>query len=115
MRSILVVSEIIASIVLHVSAGLIIRALLTEIGDGGDTSLATAAAALEDEPRVMVHAVVEAADQSAAALSLPDRLRALRDAVVDLSDRVSRRYFALVPNVRTVGIEAPERSMRGAA
>ena len=57
----------------------------------------------------------EAADQSVAALFLPARLRSLRDAVADLSDRVSRRYFALLPTVRTVGIEAPARSMRGAA
>ena len=57
----------------------------------------------------------EAADQSVAALFLPARLRSLRDAVADLSDRVSRRYFALLPTARTVGIEAPARSMRGAA
>ena len=91
------------------------RALLSEIGGGGDTSLAAAAAALQDEPQAMVRAVAEAADQSVAALFLPARLRSLRDAVADLSDRVSRRYFALLPTVRTVGIEAPARSMRGAA
>jgi hypothetical protein len=50
-----------------------------------------------------------------AALFLPARLRSLRDAVADLSDRVSRRYFALLPTARTVGIEAPARSLRGAA
>ena len=54
----------------------------------------------------MVRTVVEAADQSVAALFLPARLRSLRDAVADLSDRVSRRYFALLPTARTVGIEA---------
>ncbi len=91
------------------------RALLSEIAGGGDTSLAAAAAALQDEPQAMVRAVVEAADQSVAALFLPARLRSLRDAVADLSDRVSRRYFALLPTVRTVGIEVPARSMRGAA
>jgi uncharacterized circularly permuted ATP-grasp superfamily protein/uncharacterized alpha-E superfamily protein len=91
------------------------RALLSEIGSGGDTSLAAAAAALQDEPQAMVRAVVEAADQSVAALILPERLRSLRDAVADLSDRVSRHYFALLPTVRTIGIEAPARPMRGAA
>jgi uncharacterized alpha-E superfamily protein len=91
------------------------RALLGEIAGGGDTSLATAAAALQDEPQAMVRTVAEAADQSVAALLLPARLRALRDAVAELSDRVSRRYFALLPSVRTVGIEAPARPMRGAA
>jgi len=39
----------------------------------------------------------------------------LRDAVADLSDRVSRRYFALLPTARTVGVETLPRSMRGAA
>jgi uncharacterized alpha-E superfamily protein len=91
------------------------RALLSEIGGGTDTSLAAAVTALEDEPQAMVRAVAEAADQSVAALFLPARLRALRDAVADLSDRVSRRYFALLPTARTVGIEAPARSLRGAA
>ena len=63
----------------------------------------------------MVRTVSEAADQSVAALLLPARLRALRDAVAELSDRVSRRYFTLLPTARTVGIEAPVRPMRGAA
>ena len=91
------------------------RALLSEIADGGDTSLAAAAAALQDEPQAMVRMVSEASDQSVAALFLPARLRALRDAVAELSDRVSRRYFALLPTARTVGIEALPRPMRGAA
>jgi uncharacterized alpha-E superfamily protein len=91
------------------------RALLSEIASGGDTSLAAAAAALQDEPQAMVRMVSEAADQSVATLFLPARLRALRDAVAELSDRVSRRYFALLPTARTVGIEAPARPMRGAA
>jgi hypothetical protein len=63
----------------------------------------------------MVRTVAEAADQSVAALFLPARLCALRDAVAELSDRVSRRYFALLPTARTVGIEALPRSIRGAA
>jgi uncharacterized circularly permuted ATP-grasp superfamily protein/uncharacterized alpha-E superfamily protein len=91
------------------------RALLSEIGGGADSSLAATAAALLDEPQAMVRVVSEASDQAVAALFLPARLRSLRDAVADLSDNVSRRYFALLPTTRTVGIEAPPRSMRGAA
>jgi uncharacterized circularly permuted ATP-grasp superfamily protein/uncharacterized alpha-E superfamily protein len=91
------------------------RALLSEIADGGDNSLAVDAAALQDEPQSMVRMVSEASDQSVAALILPARLRALRDAVAELSDRVSRRYFALLPTARTVGVEASSRSVRGAA
>jgi uncharacterized circularly permuted ATP-grasp superfamily protein/uncharacterized alpha-E superfamily protein len=91
------------------------RALLSEIASGGDNALATAAAALQDEPQAMVRSISDAADQSVAALFLPARLRALRDAVAELSDRVSRRYFALLPTARTVGIDAPSRPLRGAA
>jgi uncharacterized circularly permuted ATP-grasp superfamily protein/uncharacterized alpha-E superfamily protein len=91
------------------------RALLAEIGGGSDNSLAAGAATLQDEPQAMVRMVSEAADQSLAAASLPVRLRALRDAVAELSDRVSRRYFALLPTARTVGIEPPVQPMRGAA
>jgi uncharacterized circularly permuted ATP-grasp superfamily protein/uncharacterized alpha-E superfamily protein len=91
------------------------RDRLSEIGGVADTSLAGAAAALQNEPGAMVRTVAEAADQSVAALFVAARLRSLRDAVADLSDRVSRRYFALLPTARTVGIEAPSRPMRGAA
>ena len=91
------------------------RALLSEIAGSTDNTLAVAAAALQDEPQSMIHMVSEAADQSVASLFLPARLRALRDAVAELSDRVSRRYFALLPTARTVGIEAPVPPMRGAA
>ena len=91
------------------------HALLNEIGSGVDATLAAAAAALQEEPQAMVRAVSEFGDQSVAALFLPARLRSLRDAVAELSDRVSRRYFTLLPTVRAVGIEALPRSMRGAA
>jgi uncharacterized circularly permuted ATP-grasp superfamily protein/uncharacterized alpha-E superfamily protein len=91
------------------------RALLGEIAGGADTTLVIAAAALQEEPQAMVRSISEAADQSVAALFLPARLRALRDGVAELSDRVSRRYFALLPTTRTVGIEALPRPTRGAA
>jgi uncharacterized circularly permuted ATP-grasp superfamily protein/uncharacterized alpha-E superfamily protein len=88
------------------------HALLSEIASGADTALAVAAAALQEEPQAMVGTVNDAADQSAAALLLPARLRSLHDAVADLSDRVSRHYFALLPAARMVGVEASPRSTR---
>ena len=91
------------------------RALLSEIGGDADALLAATAAALLDEPQAMVRAVLEASDQSVAALFLPARLRWLRDEVAGVSDRVSRHYFAHLPTARTVGIEAPLRTLRGAA
>ena len=86
------------------------RALLSEIGSGSDTSLAAAAAALQDA-QAMVRTVAEAADQSVAALFLPARLRALRDAVAELSDCVSRRYFALLPTTARWAVEGLPRSI----
>jgi uncharacterized circularly permuted ATP-grasp superfamily protein/uncharacterized alpha-E superfamily protein len=91
------------------------RALLSEIGSGADTSLANVATGLMEEAQAMVRVVSEASDQAVAALFLPARLRGLRDAVAELSDTVSRRYFALLPTARTVGIEASARPLRGAA
>ncbi len=81
------------------------RDLLAQMPGGSDTSLAAAAGLLLDETQTMVHSVTRAADQNEAAVQLSPRLTALRQAVADLSDQVSRRYFALLPAARSVGIE----------
>ena len=44
-----------------------------------------------------------------AAAYLPPRLRALEAAIGELSDRVSRRYFAMLPVARSVGMDEDER------
>jgi uncharacterized alpha-E superfamily protein len=90
------------------------RTVLIEIAGATDTSLAGAAAALLDEVQAMVREVSDAPDQERAALALPPRLRALRDGVAELSDRLSRRYFALLPTARTVGV-GEGTPIRGAA
>ncbi len=82
------------------------RDLLAQMPGGADTSLAAVADVLLDETQAMVHSVARAADQNEAAVRLSLRLTALRHAVADLSDQVSRRYFALLPPARSVGIEA---------
>jgi hypothetical protein len=63
----------------------------------------------------MVQRVTQAGEQAKAAVLLPDELRAMRDAVAELSDRLSRRYFAVLSTLRTVGLDAPARNLRGAA
>jgi hypothetical protein len=63
----------------------------------------------------MVQTVAAVADQARAATLLPPRLRALRDSVAELSDRLSRRYFALLPTARSVGVEAEAPVLLGAA
>jgi uncharacterized circularly permuted ATP-grasp superfamily protein/uncharacterized alpha-E superfamily protein len=80
-------------------------ALLQEVPGSTDSGLAAEAAALLREAVAMAEAVQADADQPRSASALPPRLRALRDAVAELSDQVSRRYFALLPAAHSVGIE----------
>jgi uncharacterized alpha-E superfamily protein len=89
--------------------------LLNEIAGTQDAALAGIATTLLAGAESMVRTVEAAQDQARAATLLPPRLRELRDAVADLSDRVSRRYFALLPTARSVGIEAAAPALLGAA
>ncbi len=91
------------------------RLLLTEIAGPTDQSLVATVNGLLDDVSGMVQTVTQAADQAKAALALPDELRTLRDAVAELSDRLSRRYFAVLPTLRSIGLDAPARTLRGAA
>lgn len=90
------------------------RDLLAEIAGGTDATFSAAAAVQLDETRTMVETVLRSTDQNEAAGLLPSRLRALKDAVSDLSDQVARRYFALLPAAHSVGLEV-QPSLRGAA
>ncbi len=87
------------------------RDLLREIVEDGD-QLPAQIDPLLSEARAIVRDVLAARDQMVAAARLPDRLRALEAAIGVLSDRVSRRYFTLLPVARSVGMDA---DIRGAA
>ena len=89
--------------------------LLQQIAGSQDAALAGLAASLRQEAEAMVQTVAAAADQARAATLLPPRLRALRNSVAELSDRLSRRYFALLPTARSVGVEAGAPALLGAA
>ena len=91
------------------------RRMLTNIAGASDTTLVGMAAGLLDQVQAMVRDVADAPDQERAALALPDRLRELRDDVAELSDRLSRRYFALLPTARAVGLGSDGQPVRGAA
>lgn len=91
------------------------RQTLTNISAASDTSLVAMIDSLLDDVQEMVRGVTTAADQAYAARALPDRLRRLRDGVAELSDRLSRRYFALLPTARAVGISGDGLPARGAA
>lgn len=79
---------------------------LDELGDqrAGEERLAGAAAGLLAEVESLVGEVLAAADQAVAASAVAARLAAVADAVAGLSDRITRRYFALLPEVQTLGL-----------
>ena len=89
--------------------------LLQRVAGSVDATLAGLAGSLRQELEAMVYSVESAPDQARAATLLPPRLRAFRDAVAELSDRLSRRYFALLPTARSVGVEADAPALLGAA
>ncbi len=89
-----------------------IRALLREIVEDGD-GLLNAIDPLPREAGAIIQAVLSARDQMVAAAALPPRLRALEAEIGALSDRVSRRYFALLPIARSLGMD--DDRQRGAA
>ncbi len=91
------------------------RQMLANISGASDTSLVAMVSGLLDEVQAIVRGVTDAADQARAARALPDQLRGLRDGVAELSDRLSRRYFALLPTARAVGIGGDGQPVRGAA
>jgi uncharacterized circularly permuted ATP-grasp superfamily protein/uncharacterized alpha-E superfamily protein len=83
--------------------------LLDELsGDvGGAERLAATAAGLLAEAEALVGGVLAAQDQAAAAAALPPRLQAIGAELAALSDRMTRRYFALLPAAQALWGEAP--------
>ena len=49
--------------------------------------------------------VLRAPDQMSATARLPERLRALEAAIGSVAERVSRRYFTLLPIARSLGVD----------
>jgi uncharacterized circularly permuted ATP-grasp superfamily protein/uncharacterized alpha-E superfamily protein len=86
--------------------------LLREIVEDGDSLLA-AYDPLLAEINAIVQDVLASPDQMAATARLPGRLRQLEQAIAAIADRVSRRYFTLLPVARSLGVESDLR--RGAA
>ncbi|HYZ62244.1 MAG TPA: alpha-E domain-containing protein, partial [Acetobacteraceae bacterium] len=88
------------------------RALAFQFGEAaalleaaGDAGLAWSAADLSDRSCLLVQRVLEAADPAAAAAALPAELLAISGATAQLSDSITRRYFALLPPAQAVGLE----------
>ncbi len=82
-----------------------IHGLLDELIDGGGREmLAGAAAGLLAEAEALVENVLDAKDQAIAASELPPKLEGIAGAIAELSDRITRRYFALLPVAQTLGV-----------
>jgi hypothetical protein len=63
----------------------------------------------------MVSDVLAAPQQAAAAALLPPRLAAFAAEGAALSDRITRRFFALLPAAQALGPVEDSASLRGAA
>jgi uncharacterized circularly permuted ATP-grasp superfamily protein/uncharacterized alpha-E superfamily protein len=86
--------------------------LQPEIVEEGD-SLVSAMEPLLQETRDIVQDVLDSPDQTGTTARLPPRLRKLEAAIGAVADRVSRRYFTLLPVARSLGVES--ELLRGAA
>jgi uncharacterized circularly permuted ATP-grasp superfamily protein/uncharacterized alpha-E superfamily protein len=86
------------------------HSLLGELTEGtGRELLAGAAAGLLAEVETLVEGVLAAPDQALATSDLPPQLLQIKTAIGDLSDRITRRYFALLPVAQTVGVSETEQ------
>lgn len=88
------------------------KELLREIVEDGD-SLLTAMEPLLQEASDIVQDVMQSPDQMVATARLPPRLKELEKAIGAVANRVSRRYFTLLPIARSLGVES--QLLRGAA
>ena len=93
---------------------LAMRDLLRQITEEGDSLLASVDRALRDA-REIVTEVLAAPNQMQAAARLTTRLGELGALIEAIADRVSRRYFTLLPIARSLSVDAEPASRSGAA
>jgi uncharacterized circularly permuted ATP-grasp superfamily protein/uncharacterized alpha-E superfamily protein len=92
-----------------------IRRLMDEVTGRPDSSLAAIAGSALADAEALVQRILAAPDQAREAASAPPVLREIATAIADLSDLLSRRYFALLPAAQTVGLGGELPTLRGAA
>ena len=92
-----------------------IATLINQIEGPGDRTLSRDALAVAEDVQFMVQRVADAPDQSDAASVLPAILHRHAATIADLSDRVTRNYFALLPAPQSVGTGEEASPLRGAA
>jgi uncharacterized alpha-E superfamily protein len=89
-----------------------IHGLLEELTEGGGRELlAGAAAGLLAEVEALVEGVLAAPDQALATSDLPPKLDHITAGIAALSDRITRRYFALLPVAQTVGVNDEDEEL----
>jgi len=93
---------------------LAMRDLLRQITEEGDSLLGSVDRALRDA-REIVTDVLAAPNQMQAAGRLTETLSTLELAIEAIADRVSRRYFTLLPIARSLSVDAEPASLPGAA
>ncbi len=81
------------------------EAASTLLDTAGDAELACVAANLQRAAEALVDGVGAAADPPAAAAAAAADLAGLGTATATLSDRITRRFFALLPKLQSVGLE----------
>jgi uncharacterized circularly permuted ATP-grasp superfamily protein/uncharacterized alpha-E superfamily protein len=89
-----------------------IQSLLREVTEEGDLLLGSIDPLLQESFGI-VEDVLRAPEPMVATAQLPERLRELERAIVTIADRVSRRYFTLLPVARSLGVDSA--LLRGAA
>ena len=92
-----------------------LRDLLDAVAGAPETELLASAKALIRQALALTERVIGNPDQAAAMAALPVPLRAIVEHIGDLSDEITRRYFALLPPRQFLGDEPPTFEMRGAA
>ena len=90
---------------------LAMRDLLRQITEPGDTSLAFVDQALA-EIQSIVDDLIASPNQMIAAARLTERFTAIEEQIELLAERVSRRYFTLLPVARSLTIDQPDETAR---
>ncbi|MSP03352.1 MAG: hypothetical protein EXR07_20265 [Acetobacteraceae bacterium] len=91
---------------------LAMRDMLRQLTEEGDSLLTIVDRALRDA-RVIVAEVLRAPNQMVAAARLTEKLTAIETLVGTVADRVSRRYFTLLPVARSLTLESDSGGLPG--
>ncbi|WP_424812337.1 circularly permuted type 2 ATP-grasp protein [Roseococcus sp. YIM B11640] len=86
-----------------------IRSALLEIAGGADAGTAAEVARVLAETQAFTPRLLAAPNQAEEASGrLPEELRRIAAAIRDISDQIGRRYFALLPPARAIGVDMGE-------